>query len=88
MDGNGSLDFVWRDFGNGMAFTWLMSNGNYIGSANLGQLPGNWKLEAIGAYEGSTADLLWRDTQAEPFRCGRLATSVTRAVSIRATSQA
>lgn len=62
-NGDGQADILWRNGGGDLAI-WFMSNGNVSSIANLGNVPTNWTVAAVGNFNSANnakTDIVWRE---------------------------
>jgi hypothetical protein len=62
-DGNGHSDVLWRSPSTGQVDEWVLYNGHWFRSQDLGATkPANWQLAGTGDFDGDgISDVLWRD---------------------------
>lgn len=59
--GTGTSDILWYDASTGDADEWLINNGKWAGSIDLGTHSGN--VAGVGDFTGmGTSDILWHST--------------------------
>lgn len=67
-DGDGDSDILWRHYGTGQVYVWLLDGVNNIGSISHGSISPSlsleWRLICIGDFNADgKSDLLWRHAQ-------------------------
>jgi subtilisin family serine protease len=68
--GDGKNDLLWRDYGSGLQYVWVMNGTSYVSQFQVapqqGSVPTSWKIVGVSDFNGDgTQDLFWRNDSAD-----------------------
>jgi hypothetical protein len=61
--GDGKADLVLENTATGVRVIWILDNGNFDHTVNLGTVPSSWHIVGVGDFPGNgQSDLVWENT--------------------------